>query len=59
MLKDNLVSEDEKNRKILLALRDRDPQHDKKRIENNKGNVLAGSCDWVFRSKAFNTWWTG
>jgi hypothetical protein len=59
MLKDSLVSGDEKNRKILLALRDRDPRHDRKRIEYDKGNVLAGSCDWVFRTKAFNTWWTG
>jgi hypothetical protein len=59
VLKQNPESADEKNRNILLTLRERDPRHDKKQIENDKGDVLASSCDWVFRTKAFHTWWSG
>jgi hypothetical protein len=51
-------SEDEKNARALLLLRRTNPQHHKRDIENEKGGVLEGSCDWVFKNNTFHTWWT-
>lgn len=52
------VGLDENDNQCLRDLRLTDPRHDKERIEASKDQVLDGSCSWVLKDPAFDTWWT-
>jgi hypothetical protein len=41
---------------ILQDLRVTDPSDDKRRIEEDKGGLLASVCDWVFEHRDFRRW---
>lgn len=43
----------------LKALRITDPRHDKKRIEDDKGGLLAGVYRWVLNNPEFQRWRAG
>ncbi|KAI9668489.1 MAG: hypothetical protein M1829_005367 [Trizodia sp. TS-e1964] len=47
---------DERDRQCLMDLRATDPRHDKKRIEESKGGLLADSYRWVLQNDDFQTW---
>jgi len=47
---------EERNRKYLEDLRTTDPRHDKTRIEQAKGGLLADSYRWVLNNVDFRRW---
>ncbi|KAK4251068.1 NACHT domain-containing protein [Corynascus novoguineensis] len=47
---------EERNRRYLQVLRTTDPRHDKKRIEQTKGGLLAESYRWVLDNPDFRQW---
>jgi nucleoside phosphorylase len=56
----NLFAKDklewDRNRKYLEDLRATDPRHDKSRIEQTKGGLLADSYRWVLENDDFQRW---
>ncbi|KAK4245698.1 vegetative incompatibility protein HET-E-1 [Corynascus novoguineensis] len=47
---------EERNRNYLQNLRVTDPRHDKPRIEQTKGGLLADSYRWVLNNAEFRRW---
>jgi hypothetical protein len=48
-----------KREECVKDLRLTDPRHDKKRIEDTKGGLLADSYTWVFQNADFQQWRSG
>jgi DNA replication protein DnaC len=51
-----LLDEFYKMQKCIQDLRLSDPRDDKKRIEDTKGSLLEGLCDWVLENSEFQQW---
>ncbi|KAJ8106757.1 hypothetical protein ONZ43_g6953 [Nemania bipapillata] len=51
------MRQEDKNEKCLVDLRGTDPRHDKERIKQTKGGLLADSSNWIFAHKDFQRWY--
>ncbi|KAJ1328039.1 dynein assembly factor with WDR repeat domains 1 [Microdochium nivale] len=52
----NVVNIHQTDDQCVSDLRVTDPRHDKTRIQDSKGGLLKGSCDWVLKNPDFCKW---
>jgi hypothetical protein len=57
-LRSLIYTDPERHEDLITNKKYTNPEGDLYRVADKKDEILKGSCDWVFQSETFNSWWT-